>query len=117
MRVKGGPKSRRRHKRVLKQAKGYYGQHHKAIRSATATVDRALEFAYVGRKLKKRNYRSLWITRINAAVRPFDLSYSRFMSGLTKAGVDLDRRALADLAWHDPSGFEKVVGLAKQALG
>lgn len=116
MRVKGGPKTRARRKRVLDRAKGFYGGRRKNFREAKSNVDRALAYAYVGRKLKKRNYRSLWISRINAAVRPHEISYSRFMSGLRLAGVEMDRRVLANLALHDPAGFEAVVGVAKKAL-
>ena len=116
-RVKGGPKTRWRRKRVLKQAKGYWGARRKLYAVAKETVDRALAYAFEGRKQKKRAFRSLWVTRINAAVRPFDLSYSRFMHGLSTAGVELDRKVLADLAMNDPKGFETVVQVAKAANG
>ncbi len=116
-RVKGGPKTRWRRKRILKQAKGYFGARRKLYAVAKETVDRALAFAFVGRKQKKRQYRRLWITRINAAVRPHGMSYSRLIDGLNKAGVELDRRVLADLAIHDPSAFEAVTQVAKQAAG
>ena len=116
-RVKGGAKTRRRRNRVLKQAKGYWGARRKLYAVAKETVDRALAFAFVGRKQKKRQFRRLWITRINAAVRPLDLSYSRFVDGLKKANVELDRRVLADMAVNDPKAFEAVAQVAKEALG
>lgn len=115
-RTKGGPKTRWRRKRILKRAKGYYGARRKLFAIAKETVDRALAYAFSGRKQRKRQYRKLWITRINAAVRPLDLSYSRFINGLKRAKIDLDRRVLADLALRDPASFESVAKLAKQAL-
>jgi large subunit ribosomal protein L20 len=114
-RTKGGYKTRRRRKRVLKRAKGFWGARRKLYAVARETVDRALAFAFSGRKLKKRQFRRLWITRINAAVRPLELSYSRFMNGLKKADVQLDRSILADLAVNDPKTFEAVAAVAKQA--
>lgn len=114
-RTKGGPKTRQRRKRVLKRAKGYYGARRKLYGPARETVDRALAYAFSGRKEKKRDYRALWIARINAAVRPLKLSYSRFIAGLKKAKIELDRRVLADLAIHDPKGFEAVVAHAQKA--
>lgn len=116
-RVKGGPKTRWRRNRVLKRAKGFFGARRKLYAVAKETVDRALAFAYVGRKLKKRQFRRLWITRINAAVREHGMSYSRLVAGLNRAGVELDRRVLADLALHDPKGFAAVVDVAKVAAG
>ena len=115
MRVKGGPKTRWRRKRVLKRAKGFFGARRKLFAVAKETVDRALAYAFEGRKQKKRQYRRLWISRINAAVRPHDLSYSRFINGLSRAGVELDRKVLADLAITDPQGFKAVTDVAKQA--
>ena len=115
-RVKGGPKTRIRRKRVLKRAKGFFGARRKLYAVAKETVDRALAFAYQGRKQKKRQFRRLWISRINAAVRPLGLSYSRFVNGLDKANVEIDRRVLADLAVNDPKGFEAVANVAKQAV-
>lgn len=112
MRVKRGFKARRRRKKVLKLAKGFRGGHSKLFRTAASTVDRALAYAYRDRRQRKREFRRIWIVRINAAVRMHDMSYSRFMSGLKKAGVELDRKVLAELAVSDPSGFAKVVGLA-----
>ncbi len=115
-RVKGGYKTRRRHKKVLKQAKGYYGSRSTLFRTAKESVDRALVYAYRDRKVKKREFRKLWITRINAACRMNDISYSQFMGGLKKAEIDLDRKTLADLAFNDPSAFATVVESAKKAL-
>ena len=113
-RTKGGYKTRRRRKGVLKQAKGYYGGRRKLYATAKETVDRALAYAYKGRKNKKREFRALWITRINAAVRPLGLTYGRFISGLSKAGVELDRRVLSDLATHDPAAFAAVATVAQE---
>ena len=112
-RTKGGPKTRHRRKRILKLAKGYWGARRKLYAVARETVDRALAYAFSGRKQKKRQYRRLWIARINGALGP-QLSYSRFIHGLKKAEIHLDRRALADLALHDPSTFNAVVGLVKE---
>jgi large subunit ribosomal protein L20 len=114
-RTKGGYKTRRRRKRVLKRAKGFWGARRKLYGVARETVDRALAYAFSGRKEKKRQFRRLWITRINAAVRPLELNYSRFMSGLKKADVELDRSILADLAVSDPETFQAVAAVAKQA--
>lgn len=112
-RTKGGPKTRHRRKRIFKLAKGYWGARRKLYAVAKETVDRALAYAFSGRKQKKRQYRRLWIARINGALGK-QLSYSRFVHGLKKADIHLDRRALADLALHDPSAFTAVVGLAKE---
>jgi large subunit ribosomal protein L20 len=101
--------SRLRRKRVLKQAKGFYGRRKNNITSANAAVDRSMQHAYVGRKLRKRNFRALWIQRINAAVREHGLTYSRFINGLLSAGIDLDRKVLADLAVHEPEAFKALV--------
>ena len=108
--------ARRRHKKVLKQAKGYYNARRKVFRVAKQAVTKALQYAYIGRKQKKRNFRSLWITRINAAARINGMSYSRFMNGLMKAGITLDRKVLADIAVHDPAGFAALAEKAKGAL-
>ncbi|HEY0309539.1 MAG TPA: 50S ribosomal protein L20 [Luteimonas sp.] len=115
-RVKRGVTARRRHKKVLKQAKGYYNARRKVFRVAKQAVTKALQYAYIGRKQKKRNFRSLWITRINAAARINGMSYSRFMNGLMKAGITLDRKVLADIAVHDPAGFAALAEKAKGAL-
>ncbi len=106
--------SKARRKRVFKQAKGFYGRRKNNITSANAAVDRSMQYAYIGRKLKKRNFRALWIQRINAAVRQHGLTYSRFMSGLLKAGIEIDRKVLSDLAIHEPEAFKALV---QQASG
>ena len=108
--------ARRRHKKILKQAKGYYHARRKVFRVAKQAVTKALQYAYIGRKQKKRNFRSLWITRINAAARINGMSYSRFMNGLLKAGITLDRKVLADIAVHDAVGFAALAEKAKSAL-
>ena len=115
-RVKRGYKARRRHNRILKLAKGYRGAHSKLFRSAVEAVERGLCYAYRDRKQRKRAFRRLWIVRINAAVRPHGLSYSRFINGLKLANIELDRRVLADLATYDADAFAKVVSLAKEKL-
>jgi large subunit ribosomal protein L20 len=115
-RVKRGVTARRRHKKILKQAKGYYHARRKVFRVAKQAVTKALQYAYIGRKQKKRNFRSLWITRINAAARINGMSYSRFMNGLLKAGITLDRKVLADIAVHDATGFAALAEKAKSAL-
>ncbi len=114
-RVKKAVKSRARRKKILDMAKGYRGGRGKLLRSATETVNRALQFAFRDRKAKKRDFRSLWIMRINAAARQHDLSYSRFMNGLKKANVELDRKALASLAVADPDTFARLAQIAKEA--
>jgi large subunit ribosomal protein L20 len=114
-RVKGGVKTRRRHKRILKMAKGYYGTRRTMFYVANETVERALAYAYRDRKVKKREFRKLWIQRINAAVRPHGLSYSAFIDRLKKTNIVLDRRVLAKLAAVDPAGFEAIVNTAKAA--
>ncbi len=112
-RVKGGPKTRRRHKRILKMAKGYYGSRRTMFYIANETVERALQYAFRDRKVKKRDFRKLWIQRINAAVRPHGLSYSSFIDKLKKNNVALDRRVLSKMANVDPAGFDAVVALVK----
>jgi large subunit ribosomal protein L20 len=114
-RVKKAVKSRERRKKILNMAKGYRGGRGKLFRTATETVDRALKFAYRDRKVRKRSFRSLWIMRINAAARLHDLSYSRFMNGLKKANVILDRKILASLAVTDPQAFARLAQIAKEA--
>src|SRR3990170_1957362 len=113
-RAKGGPKTRQRRKKVMKAAKGYWGGRHRLFRSATEAVDRALKYAYRDRRAKKRSFRGLWIARINAAARMYDISYSRLMHGLKVAGIELDRKVLAEMAVTDIAGFGKVVEAAKQ---
>lgn len=105
--------SRERKKNVLKHAKGFFGRRKNVWTVAKNAVDKAWEYAYVGRKLKKRDYRTLWIARINAAVREHDLSYSKFINLCTKAGVDLNRKALADLALNNPEAFKAIVDKVK----
>lgn len=112
-RVKRGNRKRKRRKKILKLAKGYFGSKSKLFRPATEQVLKSLHYAYRDRKQKKRNFRRLWITRINAATRQHDLSYSRFIYGLKEADVDINRKMLADLAVHDSEGFAELVDLAK----
>lgn len=114
-RVKKAVKSRQRRKKILDMAKGYRGGRGKLLRTAAETVDRALKFAYRDRKVRKRTFRSLWIMRINAAARIHELSYSRFMNGLKKANVILDRKVLASLAVTDPQAFARLAQIAKEA--
>lgn len=116
-RVKRGTKRRNRRKKVLKRAKGYYIGKGTLFRMAMQAVDKSLGYAYRDRRAKKRQFRSLWTIRINAAARQNELSYSRFMSGLKKAGVTLDRKILADLAISDPAGFTALAETARTALG
>jgi len=115
-RAKGGFKTRRRRKRVLERAKGFYSARGNLYRIATEAVDHALRHAYIHRKEKKRDFRSLWIIRINAAVRESGLTYSRFMNGLKSAGMALNRKVLADMAANDPASFTKLVESVKQKL-
>lgn len=115
-RVKRGHKRVQRRKKYLRLAKGYWGAKSRLHRYAKEAVERALKFAYIGRRLKKRDFRSLWIIRINAAARQHGLSYSQLMHGLKRAGVALDRKVLADLAVHDAAAFTELVSLAKKAL-
>ena len=112
MRIKRGYKARRRRKKVLKLAKGFRGGRSKLFRTAADSVDKALMYAYRDRKVRKRDFRRLWIARINAAARMNDLSYSKFIHGLKQANVDLDRKVLAELAVSDPTGFSKIAQLA-----
>lgn len=114
-RAKGGFKTRRRHKRLLKLTKGYWGQRKNIFRRAKETLERALVYAYRDRRQRKRDFRKLWQVRINAASRIHGLNYSRFMGGLKKAGVELDRKVLAYMAINEPETFGKLVEVAKQA--
>ena len=116
MRVRTGVKARRRRKKVLKLAKGYRGGRSKLYRTAADAVDKALMYAYRDRRQRKRDFRRLWIARINAAARMHNLSYNKFMHGLKIAGVELDRKVLAELAISDPSGFAKIADLASKNL-
>ena len=115
-RVKRGVTARARHKRTLHAAKGYYAARRKVYRVAKQAVTKAAQYAYIGRKQRKRQFRSLWIVRINAAARMYGMSYSRFMNGLLKAGIKLDRKVLADIAVHDIAAFGKIAEQAKSAL-
>ena len=115
-RVKRGVVARRRHKKVLSRAKGYYNARRKVFRVAKQAVTKALQYAYIGRKQKKRQFRALWIVRINAGARQFGLSYSRLMNGLKKAGIVVDRKVLADIAVHDIKAFGALADKAKAGL-
>ena len=118
-RVKSGTVTHARHKKIIKAAKGYYGRRKSNFKTATQAVDKANQYATRDRKQRKRNFRSLWIQRINAAVRSHDesLTYSRFINGLALAGVEVDRKVLADLAVHEPDAFGAIVAKAQAALG
>ncbi|MCB0334353.1 MAG: 50S ribosomal protein L20 [Bdellovibrionales bacterium] len=116
MRVKRGFASRRSHKRIMKQAKGFRGRRKNCITFAKTAVDRSMVYAFRDRKVRKRDFRRLWITRIGAAARIHELSYSRFMNGLKLAQIDLNRKILADMAVRDPEGFALVADQAKKAL-
>lgn len=116
MRVKTGVVRRRRHKKVLKLARGFYSGRHKHFRKAKEQLERSLCYAFRDRKQKKRDFRKLWIIRINAACRLNGISYSVFINGLNKAGITIDRKILADMAMHDATGFSAVVAQAKAAL-
>ena len=116
MRVKTGTVRRKRHKKILKMAKGFYSGRRKHFRKAREQVERSLVYAFRDRKQKKRDFRKLWIVRINAACRLNDINYSRFINGLKKAGIELDRKILADLAMNEPETFAKLVEQAKAAL-
>jgi large subunit ribosomal protein L20 len=116
MRVKGGIVTRRRHKKILKLARGHRGSLHKLFRPAKESVFKALRHATIHRKLKKRDFRRLWITRINAATRAEGMSYSKFMNGLKKAEVNMNRKMLSELAIHNPAAFSQLVATAKSKL-
>jgi large subunit ribosomal protein L20 len=115
-RARKGAASRRQRKRILKAAEGYFGGRHRQLRSAKETVMRAMRYATRDRKQRRRNFRALWITRVNAAVRERGLTYSRFIEGLRKAQVVIDRKILAEIAVSDPAGFDQIFGKAKAAL-
>ncbi len=115
-RVKRGMTAHARHKKILSMAKGYRGRNKNVFRVAVEKVEKGLQYAYRDRRAKKRTFRSLWIQRINAATRLYDMTYSRFMSGLNKAGVELDRKVLSDIALKEPQAFAKLVETAKAAL-
>ena len=115
-RVKRGVTARARHKKILSRAKGYYNARRKVYRVAKQAVIKALQYSYIGRKQKKRQFRALWIVRINAGARQFGLSYSRMMNGLKKAGIEVDRKVLADIAVHDIKAFGTLAEKAKASL-
>ena len=115
-RVKRGVTAHAKHKKVLKAAKGFYGRRKNTIRIAKQAVEKSLQYAYRDRKNRKRSFRALWIQRINAAAREHGLSYGRFIDGLTKAGIEVDRKVLSDLAIHEPQAFAALVAKAKVAL-
>ena len=114
-RIKGAVNAHKKRRKIMKLAKGYYGSKSKQYRAAQEQVMRSLRYAYIGRKLRKRDFRSLWIARINAATRINGMSYSKFICGLKKAGIDLHRKVLADLAVNDTAAFAKLVEVAKNA--
>lgn len=116
-RVKRGVTSHAKHKKVLEQAKGFYGRRKNTIRAAKAAVDKAGQYAYRDRKVRKRTFRSLWIQRINAAVRLEGMTYSRFISGLEAAGIEMDRKVLADIAMSDPAAFKAIADKVRATLG
>ncbi|CAG7587816.1 50S ribosomal protein L20 [Peptoniphilus senegalensis] len=113
-RVKRGVNAKKRHKNILKQAKGYFGAKSKLFRTANQAVMKSLNYSYIGRKQRKRDFRKLWITRINAAARLNGMSYSKFISGLKKANVNINRKMLSEMAINDPAGFAKLVEIAKE---
>lgn len=115
-RVKGALSTRKRHKKILKLAKGYRGGKSKLYRIANQAVMKSLSYSYVGRKLKKRDFRSLWITRISAACKMNDINYSRFMNGLKKANIEINRKMLSEIAINDPAAFTQLVETAKSNL-
>ncbi|HEU4987888.1 LSU ribosomal protein L20P [Mesorhizobium sp. J18] len=115
-RVKRGVTAHAKHKKVLKAAKGFYGRRKNTIRIAKQAVERSMQYAYRDRKNRKRNFRALWIQRINAAVREHGLTYGRFIDGLNKAGIEVDRKVLSDMAIHEPQAFAALVAKSKTAL-
>ena len=115
-RVKGGPRAHARHRKVIKQAKGYYGRRKNCFRTAVQAVEKAGQYAYRDRRTKKRTFRALWIQRINAAARLHDLTYSTLMHGLKLSGIELDRKSLSEIAIHDEAGFAAIAKQAKDGL-
>ena len=115
-RVKRGVAAHAKHKKTLKAAKGFYGRRKNTIRAAKAAVDRSMQYATRDRRVKKRNFRALWIQRINAAVREHGLTYGRFIDGLTKAGIEVDRKVLSDMAIHETAAFGALIEASKKAL-
>ena len=116
-RIKGAMMTRKRRNKILKLSKGYWGAKSKHFKMANQAVMKSLTYAYVGRKRKKRDYRQLWITRINAACKANDMNYSRFMHGLKLSGVEMNRKMLSEMAIHEPEAFSELVGTAKKAIG
>ena len=116
-RVTSGPATAKRHKKVIKAAKGYYGRRKNTFRAAVQAVEKAGQYAYRDRRAKKRNFRGLWIQRINAGARMHGLTYSTFMNGLNKAGIEVDRKVLSDIAIREPEAFKALVDQARAALG
>jgi large subunit ribosomal protein L20 len=116
-RVTSGPATAKRHKKVIKKAKGYYGRRKNTFRTAVQAVEKAGQYAYRDRRAKKRNFRSLWIQRINAGARQHGLTYSVLMNGLNKAGIEVDRKVLSDIAIREPEAFKALVDQARAALG
>lgn len=115
-RVKRGVTAHARHRKIIKKAKGYYGRRKNTFRTANQAVEKAGQYAYRDRRTRKRNFRALWIQRINAGVREHGLTYSRFIDGLAKAGIEVDRKVLSDLAIHEPEAFKALVAQAQAAL-
>ena len=115
-RVKGGPASHARHRKIIKSAKGYWGRRKNTFRIANQAVEKAGQYAYRDRKVRKRNFRSLWIQRINAGVRAEGLTYSKFINGLSKCGIKIDRKILAEIAYDSPEAFKTIVQKAQSAL-
>jgi len=115
-RVKKGVNAKKKHKKILKLAKGFYGQKSLVFRAANPAVMRSLRSSYIGRKLRKRDFRRLWIARINAATRINDMSYSKFINGLKKAEININRKMLSEMAINDPNGFSELVKVSKSAL-
>jgi large subunit ribosomal protein L20 len=115
-RVKRGVTAHAKHKKIFKAAKGFYGRRKNTIRIAKQAVEKSMQYAYRDRKRRKRTFRALWIQRLNAAVRPFGLNYSKFIDGLARSGITVDRKVLSDLAIHEPAAFQAIVEQAKAAL-
>ena len=115
-RVKGGPASHARHRKIIKSAKGYWGRRKNTFRIANQAVEKAGQYAYRDRKVRKRNFRSLWVQRINAGVRAEGITYSKFINGLNKSGIKLDRKILADIAYNNPEAFKSIVKKVQSSL-
>ena len=115
-RVKGGPRAHRKHRKIIKLAKGYRGSRNRLYKRATEAVTRAVEHSFAGRKQKRRDFRRLWITRINAALTGTDLNYSRFIKGLKAAKIDLNRKILSEMAINNPKAFEEIVNKVKSSF-